>query len=68
MLYLLLFIVVLLLPFTFRIAADTKNDAVNLQADFMFLGLIPIKLFQKSITVKNVIAIIRDYTYNKQYK
>lgn len=56
MLYLLLFIVVLLLPFTLRIAADTKNDAVNLQADFMFLGLIPIKLFQKSITVKNVIA------------
>ena len=56
MLYLLLLIVVLLLPLTFRIAANTKNDAVNLQAEFMLLGFIPVKLFQKSITVKNVIA------------
>ena len=56
MLYLLLFIVVLLLPLTFRIAANTKNDAVNLQADFMLLGVVPIKILEKSITVKNVIA------------
>ena len=56
MLYLLLFIVVLLLPLTFRIAANTKNDAVNLQADFMLLGVVPIKMLEKSITVKNVIA------------
>lgn len=56
MLYLLLFVVVLLLPLTFRIAANTKNDAVNLQADFMLLGVVPIKILEKSITVKNVIA------------
>lgn len=56
MLYLLLFLAVLLLPLTFRVAANTKNDAVNLQAEFMLLGMWPIRLYQTSITVKKVIA------------
>ncbi len=56
MLYLLLVLVVLLIPFSVKLSAYTKDDALVIQAAFMLLGLWNIKLFSSSVTVKKAIA------------
>ncbi len=54
MLYFLLILVVLLVPFSFRIKAYTENNALIIQAEFT--RLFKIKILNKRITVKKIIA------------
>ncbi len=51
-----LVLVVLLIPFTVKLSAYTKDGALEIQAVFMLLGLWDIKLFSSSITVKKAVA------------
>lgn len=53
MLYFLLALLILLIPFSFRLSAKTESESLILQADFMAFGK-GIKLVKKHITVKKI--------------
>jgi len=55
-LYFLLVIFVLLLPFSFRLAAKGERDDLIIQAEFMLLNKIPIRILNKSIAVKSIVS------------
>lgn len=54
MLYFLLFLVILLMPFSFRIRAKTETDRVIIKVDFMLLDKFGIKIFKTEVTAKKV--------------
>ncbi len=58
MLYFLLLIAVLLLPFRIRFSVSTEKASLNLQAEFMLPFDKRIRIYKKSITVKNVVAAL----------
>ena len=57
MLYFLLFAVVLI-PICIRLSANTENEALIIQADFMLPFNKKIKLYSGNITVKKIIASV----------
>ena len=68
MLYFLIFIAVLLAPFKIRFWADTENEAIIIQAEFMLPFNSGIKFLKRSITAKSVIASIFSRKNPKKHK
>lgn len=54
MLYFLLFLAILLMPFSFRIRAKTETDRVIFGVDFMLFEKFGIRIFRTGITAKKV--------------
>jgi len=54
-LYFLLIIAALLLPFSFRLKASTEKDYIALQAEYLFFGKIGIAVYKSKLTVKKAI-------------
>ncbi len=58
MLYFLLFIAVLLIPFRVRFSVNTEKAAIFIQTEIMLPFNFKIRVYKKSITVKNVISAL----------